>query len=199
MRGVAESGERKVAADADARPLAFVRKLTQAAAEGVESFGLAELVAEEVVALLDCDACAVFRYEDRGIVMVGGHAAPGQRIFTRGTRFSIDQIVITAEIRRTGAAVRMDDYHERVGAGPQRVLQLGYRTVVGAPIVVGGEIWGVITAGSAKPDRLPPGSEERLSIFAGLGAVVVASAATLGQLESQSAEQRALLAVARTA
>jgi PAS domain S-box-containing protein len=180
------------------RLLDSIQRCTAAASRGAESFELAELIADEVVELLGADACAVFRFEpDRGVVMVGGRAAPGHRMFTRGTRFSVDDIVASKAVLETGRAVRIGDYADRVGGGPRRVRELGYHTVLGAPIRLDGELWGTITAASSLPDRLPEGSERALDLLAGLCSVIVANAETLTRLETQTAEQRALLAVAR--
>jgi PAS domain S-box-containing protein len=181
------------------RLLASIQRCTAAAASGAESFELAELVAHEVVELLGADACAVFRFlPDRGVVMVGGKAAPGHRMFTRGTRFSVDDIVASKAVYETGRAVRIGDYSERLGGGPRRVRELGYHTVLGAPIRLDGELWGTITAASTLPDRLPEGSEQSLDVLAGLCSAIVANAETLARLEAQTAEQRALLTVSQT-
>jgi PAS domain S-box-containing protein len=182
-----------------ARVLASIERCTRAAAERRESFELADMVAQEVVDLLDADACAVFRFEsERGVVMVGGRAAPGHRMFTRGTRFSVDDIVASKAVLETGSAVRIGDYSQRVGGGPRRVGELGYHTVLGAPIWLDGELWGTITAASTVPDRLPEGSEESLDVLAGLCSAIVANGETLARLEAQTAEQRALLSVSRS-
>jgi PAS domain S-box-containing protein len=175
-----------------------VRRLTAAAASGAESSELAELMAQEVVDLLGADSCAIWRDEqEQGIVMVGSGSVPGLRVFTRGARLGVNDIPVFAEIKRTGRAVHLADYADRDGEGPRRVGELGYRTVIGAPIRVGDSLWGMLTAASTVEEQLPPGSEQSLEVFAELCAVAVANAETLARLESQTAEQRALLAVSQ--
>jgi PAS domain S-box-containing protein len=179
------------------RLLQSVRTLTAAASSGAGSVDLAERVAAEVVELLGADGCAVFRFDGDEAVMVSGAAAPGFSIFTRGTRFALEESPVSGTIRRTGKPARSADYAARSGDGPRRVGALGYRTVVGAPIFVRGELWGTVTAGSGREERLPPGSELDLELFAELCAMAVASGEDLALLESRTAEQAALLRISR--
>lgn len=182
----------------DASLLGAVGRVAAAAAAGVHSYELAERVAVEVVDLLGAAACTIFRYDGDEIVMVGGAAQPGQRVFTRGMRAPVAESYISKEIRETGEPARQSDYVNIDGEGPRRVALLGYRTVIGAPIRVEGGLWGTALAACSDPDQLPPGSEQRLAVLADLCAVAVASAERLSRLEAQTAEQGALLSVARS-
>src|SRR3954468_5795827 len=179
------------------RLLAAVRRLTAAASSGADSLTLAERGAAEVVDLLSADGCAVFRFDGDEAVMVSGATAPGFTIFTRGTRFALEESPVSGTIRRTKRPAHSADYADQAGDGPRRVAALGYRTVIGAPVFVRGALWGTVTAGTSHPDRLPPGSENDLELFAELCAMAVASGEDLAQIESHSAEQSALLRVSR--
>ena len=132
-------------------------------------------------------------------MMVAGATAPGHRIFTRGTRFALEQDTVSGEVQRTGAPVYASEYQTQAGVAPQRVGALGYRTVIAAPVFVDDSLWGFVTAGSSKEDRLEPGSERQLEIFAGLCAVAIASGEHRARLEAQTAEQTALLRISRSA
>src|SRR3954470_12811340 len=179
------------------RLLAAVRRLTAAASSGADSVTLAERVAAEVVELLSADGCAVFRFDGDEVVMVSGATAPGFTIFTRGTRFALEQSPVSGAIRRTERPAHSAAYADQAGDGPRRVGALGYRTVIGAPVFVRGELWGTVTAGSSHPDHLPPGSEHDLELFAELCSMAVASGEDLALIESHTAEQAALLRVSR--
>jgi PAS domain S-box-containing protein len=177
--------------------LGAVRRLSLRTAEGASADQLAESIADEIIGLLDAHASAVFRLDGDEIVVVGGSTAPGWRMFTRGARFPIERQMVVAEILETGRPARSAAYDTDPSDAARRVTAIGYDVVIGAPVHVGGALWGVIYAGAKGADRLPPGSEDQISVFADLCAIAVASAEDRAQLESQSAEQQALMRVAR--
>ena len=177
--------------------LGAVRRLAAQTAEGATAGRLASAIADEIVALLDAHASAVFRFDGGEIVVVGGSTAPGHRIFTVGARFPLEPEMLAAEIRRTGEPARSARYDVDPSDAARRVKALGYDVVVAAPVHVEGQLWGVIYGGADGPDRLPPGTEHDLSIFADLCAIAVATAEHRAQLESQTLEQRTFIEVAR--
>ena len=150
-----------------------------------------------MVRLLDADACAIFRFDGDEIVMVGGRAAPGHSMFVRGTRFAIPDSAASREVLRTGAPVHLASYTRMGGEGPRRVAELGFQTLIGAPVFVEGRMWGTLTAASSEPGRLPERSAQQLDVLARVTAVTIALGENMAQLESQSAEQRALLRVSQ--
>ena len=177
--------------------LGAVRRLAFRTAEGASADELAGAVADEIIGLLDAHSSAVFRLDGDEIVVVGGSTAPGWRMFTRGGRFPIERQMVVAKILETGKPARAARYDEDPSDAARRVTALGYDVVIGAPVHVAGELWGIIYAGAKGPERLPPGTEDQLSIFADLCAIAVASAEDRAQLESQAVEQAALMQVAR--
>lgn len=177
--------------------LASVRRLAARTAAGATAAELAGMIADEIIGLLRADSSAVFRFDGEDIVVVGGSAAPGRRIFTRGARFPVERQMLAARILETGEPQRSDRYAEDPSDAARRIVALGYDVVIGAPVHVGGELWGVIYAGAEGPERLPEGSQHELSVFADLCAIAVASAEHRATLESQATEQRALGRVAR--
>jgi PAS domain S-box-containing protein len=182
----------------DSLLLGAIRRLAAEASAGATSEDLAVAVAEEIISLLSADGSVVLRYDGDDSVSVGGAAAPGHQIFTRGARFPFAEGGVTTEVRRTRKPVHASDYHQREGDAPRRVTALGYRTVIAAPVIVGDHLWGVITAGTVSDEHLPPGTENDLEVFAELCAVVLAGEENLALLESQTAEQAALLSVSRS-
>ena len=178
--------------------LESIRRLAAQASSGASSVDVAEAVAGEVITLLDADASILLRIEGDDAVMVGGKAVPGQRLFTRGTRFQLEDAMLSAEIRRTGQPSRASRYTDREGDAPRRVATLGYTTVIGAPVWVHERLWGTVIAATTEEDRLAPGSEHELEVFAGIFAVAIASGENVERLEAQAAEQEALLQVSRS-
>jgi len=69
----------------------------------------------------------------------------------------------------------------------QRLRALGIRSEVGAPVVVGGHVWGALIAGTDQPVPLPVGTEDRLARFAELIGTAVGNAADRAELVASRA------------
>ena len=69
-------------------------------------------------------------------------------------------------------------------------------SLVAAPVVVSGEIWGALVVSVTRDLQLAPNTEERLGQFAGLVAVAIANAQAREELAALADEQAALSRVA---
>src|SRR5690349_14042234 len=98
---------------------------------------------------------------------------------------------LTATVRRTGRAARVDDYRDIPGGEPY--LQEGLRSAVALPIHVDGRLWGAIAVGSGQ-GPLPPDTEQRMTEFTDLVATAVANAQNRAALEASRDELARLLA-----
>src|ERR1700759_4717498 len=98
---------------------------------------------------------------------------------------------LTATVRRTGQAARVDDYNDVPGGEPY--LREGLRSAVALPIHVDGRLWGAIAVGSGQAP-LPPGTEQRMTQFTDLVATAVANAQNRAALETSRDELARLLA-----
>ena len=181
-----------------AEPLlvASLRRLSVHAAGGRDP---SSKIAEEVLELFRADAAALFRFEGDELVVVGAASVPGQQMFTIGARFPLEPEMVAAKVRASGGAVRSARYGEDPSDAGRRVAALGINAVIGAPVTVRGELWGVVYAGTHAPERLPEGSERDLAVFADVCAMVAAGVDTSLRLESQTAERQALMRLTRTA
>lgn len=173
-----------------------LRRISPKAASGAELVGA---IADEVLALFRADASAVFRFDGDEIVVVGSAAAPGHTVFIPGARFPVEPEMVAAKIRATGEATRAARYDEDPSDAGRRVSALGINVVIGAPIVLRGEQWGIVYAGAEARERLPEGSERDLSVYAEILALTTESAETSLKLESQTAERQAMMRLTRTA
>jgi signal transduction histidine kinase len=131
------------------------------------------VVTEEVARHLHADAAMTARFDAPGVAtVVWDWAAPGLEVLPTGQSFAIDPGTALAKVQATRAPARVDTYEDLEGAHSQEVRELGMRAGVGAPILVGGELWGAVAAGSAQaPFRAD--AEERLGAFAELVAQAI--------------------------
>jgi GAF domain-containing protein len=141
---------------------------TESAAERVF-----DVVTEEVARLLGADAANLVCFSrtfDEGLI-VGKWSEPGVRIPGAGT------VVAIASVARTGAPARMaTDDPEVPSELHERLIALGVTSLVAAPIVVSGEIWGALVVSVTRDLEFAANVEERLGQFSGLVAVAIANA-----------------------
>jgi signal transduction histidine kinase len=139
-------------------------------------------VAGELARLLGVYTSALLRYEPDGTsILLAARDEPGLTKSPVGERFSLEGESLTAMVRRTGRAARLD-YENARGSTAARMHERGIRSGVGVPIVVEGLPWGVAIVSSSRPGHLPPDTEARLGDFAELVATAIANAETRGQL-----------------
>src|SRR4029079_14368300 len=78
--------------------------------------------------------------------------------------------------------VRIEDFDEVGGVVAALMRELGVRSAVGGPIVIGGHVWGAVTAAGPVEGPPPMGAEDRLAAFAELVAYAVQNAQTRNEL-----------------
>src|SRR6187200_2716570 len=157
-----------------------------------------DVVTEEVARLLGADAANLVRFGptlDEGVI-VGKWSEFGVPIPGAGTVVEIRGGAL-AEVARTRAPARMaledPDVLPELHA---RLVALGVTSVVAAPIVVSGDIWGAVVASVTRDLQFAANAEERLGKFAGLVAVALANAQAREELATLADEQAALSRVA---
>jgi len=133
------------------------------------------VVAEEVARHLGADAALTARYDgpDRATV-VADWSVPGLARFPVGSEIEIGQETALARVFATLAPARVDSYEGMSGAYTEQLRALGMRASVAAPVLIDGQLWGAVAAGSAA-DPFTPDSEARLGAFAELVAQAIAN------------------------
>ena len=192
-----QHGGTAVVSDGDL--IASLRRLAARSTGSGWGTDLPDAIADEILSLFNADASAVFRLDEDEIVVVASSAAPGRTVFTPGARFPMEPQMVAAQIRDSGGPLRAAHYDEDPSDAGRRVSALGVKVVIGAPVIVDGELWGIVYAGSHDKDRLPSGSERDLQVFAELCGIPAAAGEIAMHLHAQTTERRALMRLARAA
>jgi GAF domain-containing protein len=159
---------------------AALRRVATLVAEAARPDVIFTAVAEEVASILELPRIEVVRYEADGTGTVVG--ASGDHPFAAGSRWALDGPSIMRTVFQTGRPARIDDYSALPGTIAEAARAAGFRSAVGAPIIVDGRTWGTIIAISTQPDPIPDRSEIRLRQFTELVATAVSNATARAEL-----------------
>jgi GAF domain-containing protein len=193
----AESRADLAASEARARELAdeqaALRRVATLVARGVRPEVVFSAVSEEVGRLLGTNQAAVARFDPDGPTVVVVGATKGIRVALIGTRWPLEDFLASAAVYRTGRPARIEkrEYENASGAVADALRELELVSSVATPIVVEGELWGVMTI-SGMHDDLPPGAEKRLEKFTELVGTAIANAESRAELAASEAWARAL-------
>jgi signal transduction histidine kinase len=74
-------------------------------------------------------------------------AAHGDPVFDVGSTWPVEEASLAALVREAMAPIRIDDIADTRGAVAEAARAAGLASAVGAPIVVDGDVWGMVTVG----------------------------------------------------
>lgn len=168
---------------------AALRRVATLVARGVSPSEILSVVADEMAQCLRVAASAVHRYEADGTAtLVAMHAPPGtKKKPVVGERHSLDGDNLEARVLHTGRVARIDNHFSAGGPTAARLREMGVRSAVGVPIVVGSRLWGMAAVASGTAEPLPADTEARVCDFADLVATAIANAATRAELVASRA------------
>jgi signal transduction histidine kinase len=159
-------------------------------------------VAEEAGRFLQADMGAVAKFGPEGhmtVLAIWTKTGTDFR-FPVGQQVPIEEDSLTALVLRSGCPSRQDTYRSATGRLAELRDRLGLRAMIGAPIVVSGRVWGMVSVqvlGSRlEADALAVGSEQRLADFTELLATAISNTQARGELARLAEEQAALRRVA---
>jgi signal transduction histidine kinase len=162
---------------------AALRRVATLVARGVSPAEVFSAVAKELARVLAVQNAAIWRYESDGAAtLLAASDEPGAKKMPAGDRFTLEGDNVAARVLHTGHPARMDSLDEAAGSAAARMRELGIRSAVGAPIIVGGHLWGAAIAGTLRPESLPPDTETRVGDFTDLVATAIANAQTHAEL-----------------
>jgi signal transduction histidine kinase len=155
-------------------------------------------VAEEVCRVLRADMGNVIRFDQdecsECITMLAAWSREGKH-FPVGTPTRLEPDSIAAKVQRSSRPERLDHYGSEDGL-PAKYREFGLRSLAGAPILVGGRVWGLMVVGSCQPEPVPATWEQRLANFTELVATAISNAQARTELARLAEEQAALRRVA---
>jgi signal transduction histidine kinase len=159
---------------------AALRRVATRVAEGASAGEIFEAVVAEIADILGLQGIELARYEPDGTATVLG--ASGDHPFPPGSTWALDGPSVLAAVLGTGRPARIDDYSALPGTIAETVQRAGFRSAIGAPIVVDGATWGALVAISTVSEPIPERSEIRLRQFTELIATAVSNATARADL-----------------
>jgi signal transduction histidine kinase len=184
--------ERQTQVETLAEEQAALRRVATLVAGGVPEEQLFAAVAEEVCRLAGADTVQMCRYEpDASVVRLAawGRAAESLPI---GARYATGGNNVTTMVLHSGRPARIDDATTLTGEVAAMVRPLGFRSLVGNPIVVAGRLWGLVVVGTTSAIPLAADTERRIAGFTELVATAIANAQA--HLDLAASRQRVVAA-----
>ena len=175
-----------------ARGQAALRRVATLVARGVSQEEIFSAVSREVGRLFGAAPC-ICRFEADGSSMVVVGVTETTPVVSIGMRLQLEDFLSSTAVHRTGRPARNDHRAARNASGPVADIlnKANYACTVSAPIVVQGNLWGVMTLSHAD-EPLPPDTEDRLERFTDLVAVAIANAKSRGELAASEERAHAL-------
>jgi PAS domain S-box-containing protein len=177
---------------------AALRRVATRVAEGVPSGETFEAVITEIGRQLPVDAATLGRYENDGALVtpIGFWNRSGEDLVPIGARYPVERGSLSQLVLESGGPARVDDFADAPGSLAELARRVGWRSTVGAPVIVEGRVWGLVGVASTTDRALPADTEERLAAFAELLGTAIANAQSREDLTRLAEEQAALRRVA---
>src|ERR687887_455620 len=163
---------------------AALRRVATLVAGGAPPELVFQTVTEEVCRALGLREAVLERYEDaKTSIILGRYGSNLGRHFDVGTVIPLEDGLAVTTVLRTGGPVHVE-YAGQPGEVASLVHELGFTSAVAGPIKGGGLTLGALIASLREGETLPPETERRLSSFAALVALGLASAQAREELEA---------------
>jgi signal transduction histidine kinase len=170
---------------------AALRRVATLVAQQATPDAIFTAVAGEASRALRVERVVVARASGGSVTLLGSTASPA---LAAGDLFARGAPGVVAEVIGTRRPARVDDWTDLPGPVAEIARHEGFGSVVGAPILVGGALWGVIVVIGG--ESLPADTETRLTDFTHLVASSISNVQAREDLRSLADEQGALRRVA---
>lgn len=177
---------------------AALRRVATLVAAGVADAELVAAVTREIGLLFGAQQANMMRWDGDSIRVIGDWSSDRGSMHGTGRVYSYGGDTITARVVADAAPRRIDSAADLTSDfARERWAELGIEASIGAPIVLDGRVWGVVTASrTARGDVFPVGAEHRLGDFATLVAQAIANADARREMAALVAEQSSLRQIA---
>jgi signal transduction histidine kinase len=147
-----------------------------------------EAVAREVGTLLGARRAQLVRVAspEEGIVAASWSDGTLQPVPV-GHRAPLDGRGVLGRMLGDPRPVRIEDWDEAGGGVAALMRSLGIRSGAAGPIVIGGRVWGAVSAVWSDPAAMPVGAEDRVAEFAQLVAYAIENAEARHELAASRA------------
>jgi PAS domain S-box-containing protein len=161
---------------------AALRRVATLVARGTDSPAVFSAVCAETGPLIGASSVNLARFTPDGFNLTMAGWSLRDTHLPTGTRLLLGPDTINGVIQRTGVPARVDRYEDVPGELAALIRGRGIRSEVGAPVIVEGQVWGALIAGTDREEALPAGAERRVASFAELIATAVSNATTRSEL-----------------
>jgi len=153
---------------------AALREIAVLVAHGAPPDEVFAAISEQAARVCGVSAAAVVRFTDDGAAIAGRWGKV--EAFPAGTEFGLGRGGALTLVRNTGLPARFDEY--AVTGGDMSDLQEGAAT----PVIVEDQVWGALLLAAFGGERLPEDAETKLTEFAQLASLALASTDALERL-----------------
>jgi signal transduction histidine kinase len=167
---------------------AALRRMATLVARGPSPAEVFAAVTRETGELLGAQRTSLLRVEspERAAIVAGWSRGPAPAV-PLGHTAVIDGRGILGQMLRAAAPVRIDDFDAVGGAVAALMRRLGIRAAAAGPIVLGGRVWGALTASWPAGASMPAGAEDRVAAFAELVSLAIENAEAREELAASRA------------
>ena len=169
------------------REHAAMRRVATLVARQPSTSAVFAAVTEEAGRLLGAQTTNLMRVANPELAVIVAGWSEGAAHVPIGSTGLLDGRGLVGKIMNTGQPSRVEDFDQVGGAVAEAMRNLGLRSGVAGPVIVGGRIWGALVACSAAPVPLPPGTEDRIAAFAQLVSLAIENAETREELAASRA------------
>jgi PAS domain S-box-containing protein len=174
---------------------AALRRVATLAARGTSPEELFAAVVEEAGRVFPVKSVGMARYESDGTMTTVAISERLADSFPVGGRWPLGGKNVSTVVFETGRSARIDSYGDASGRLGVAMRDQGLASSVGAPVVVEGRVWGVMTLASTE-HPLSADTEARLASFTELVATAIANTEARTEVGRLVDEQAALRRVA---
>jgi signal transduction histidine kinase len=145
-------------------------------------------VTQETGELLGAQRTTLLRAESpEWALVVAGWSRGAAPPVPVGHRAPIDNRGILGRMLRSARPVRIEDFDEVGGTVAALMRRLGIRAAAAGPIILGGRLWGALSASWPPGASMPTGAEDRVAAFAELVSYAIENAETKEELAASRA------------